>query len=119
MSPDRNFIVLSMLKQEQNRSVRHLLLLSLKDFNVVRDVPVDPRAGNFGILADNSAFIYAKREGNVDNLYTEPVGGGPPSQLTHYKTDHIRTYEITQDGKTLVISRGNEVANALMITNFR
>jgi Tol biopolymer transport system component len=119
MSPDRNFIVLSMLKQEQNRSVRHLLLLSLKDFNVVRDVPVDPRAGNFGILADNSAFIYAKRVGNVDNLYTEPVSGGPPTQITHYKTDHIRSYEITRDGKTLVISRGNEVANALMITNFR
>jgi eukaryotic-like serine/threonine-protein kinase len=119
LSPDRNFIVLSMLKQEQNRSVRHLLLLSLKDFNVVRDVPVDPRAGSFGILADNSAFIYSKREGNVDNLYTEPVGGGPPTQLTHYKTDHIRSYEITRDGKTLVISRGNEVANALMISNFR
>jgi serine/threonine protein kinase len=119
LSPDRNFIVLSMLKQQQDRNVRHLLLLSLKDFNVVRDVPVDPRATNFGILADNSAFIYSKREGNVDNLFTEPVNGGPPTQFTHYKSDHIRSYEITRDGKTLVISRGNEVANALMISNFR
>jgi Tol biopolymer transport system component len=119
MSPDRNYIVVGMLKQEQNRNVRHILLLSLKDFSVLHDRPVEPRAGSFGILADNSAFIYSKREGNVDNLYTEPVNGGPATQLTHYKTDHIRSYEFTRDGKMLVISRGNEVANTLMISNFR
>jgi dipeptidyl aminopeptidase/acylaminoacyl peptidase len=119
MSPDRNFIVVMMLKQEQNRTVRHALLVSLKDFNVVHDVPTDPRAASFGVLTDNSAFLYVLREGNVDNLYAEPVTGGPPRQLTHYKSDHIRTYEITRDGRTLVLSRGNEVANALMISNFR
>jgi eukaryotic-like serine/threonine-protein kinase len=118
-SPDRNNFVLTALKQEQGKTVRHLMLISLTDLKVIHDVPVDPRASSFGVLADNSAFVYIMREGNVDNLYTVPVTGGSPHQLTHYKSEHIRTYEFTRDGKTLVVARGSEIANAVMISNFR
>jgi eukaryotic-like serine/threonine-protein kinase len=119
LSPDRNFLVLTNLVEEKGRTVRHGLTLSLKDFKVVNDQPVPPRANSFGILADNSAFTFLQRQANVDNLFAQSVNGGPPRQLTHYKSDHIRTYEITHDGKTLVICRGNESVNAVMISNFR
>ena len=119
MSPDRNFLVMTNLEQEKGKTVRHAMLLSLKDFKILNDAPLPPRAGGVGVLSDNSAFTYVQRDGNTDNLYTLPVNGGTPRQFTHYKSDHIRTYEITRDGKMLYIARGNEIANAIMISNFR
>lgn len=119
MSPDRNFLVMTSFVEENGKTVRHGLTVSLQDFKVLNDQPLPPRASNFGILADNSAYIYVLREGNVDNLYAEPVKGGPQRQLTHFKGDHIRSYEFTRDGKSILLSRGNESVNAIMISNFR
>jgi eukaryotic-like serine/threonine-protein kinase len=119
LTPDRKNLTLTNIKQEQGKTVRHVSLVSFNDFKVIHDLTVNPRASSFGILADNSAFTYVLREANVDNLYAVPVTGGEPRQLTHFKGDHIRTYEFTRDGKTLIVSRGTEVANAVMISNFR
>jgi Tol biopolymer transport system component len=57
------------------------------------------------------------REG-VGNLWEQPLAGGPPRQLTHFKTDQIIDFAWSRDGTQVVFARGNQNSNVVLISNF-
>ncbi|MGA2905603.1 MAG: protein kinase [Candidatus Korobacteraceae bacterium] len=57
--------------------------------------------------------------GEISNLWSIPVRGGPPSQLTHFTSEAIWDYAWSRDGGELLLSRGTVYSDAVLIRNFR
>ena len=53
-----------------------------------------------------------------DNIWEQPVAGGPEIQLTHFTSDSTFDYAWSPDGR-LVLSRGKGTMDAVLIKNFR
>jgi Tol biopolymer transport system component len=81
------------------------------------DVPPDARI--FRLARDGAGFYYTQRDGDIDNLWYQPMSGGPPRQVTHFTSDHIYAFAFSQDGKRVAFTRGNEKQDAVMLSNFR
>jgi hypothetical protein len=52
------------------------------------------------------------------NLWRQPLSGGRPQQLTHFK-ELIFAYDWSADGKQLAITRGSKPSDVVLISNFR
>jgi hypothetical protein len=68
--------------------------------------------------AAGDGLLYAKETNGVANIWLQPVGGGPPRQLTSYRSRGIAAYALMPDGKVL-LSRATPTLDAVMVTNFR
>ena len=67
---------------------------------------------------DGQALIYSDAR-TADNLWLQPLAGGPPRQLTHFKEDRIGYFDLSPDGKQIAVARGNAYSDVVLITNFR
>jgi len=56
--------------------------------------------------ADGKAILYIDSKEGVSNIWSQPIDGGPPKQLTKFTADQIFSFDWSQDGKTMACSRG-------------
>lgn len=66
---------------------------------------------------DGRALHIIISRGGVDNIWTQPIDGGQPVQLTSFKTDRIFSFDWSSDGKQLFLARGNVTPDAVLISN--
>lgn len=69
--------------------------------------------------ANGRSLLYIKDEGGVDNIWTQPIEGGTPTQLTHFVSDSIYSFDVSRDGKRLLMSRGRRTSDAVLIRDLR
>jgi eukaryotic-like serine/threonine-protein kinase len=69
--------------------------------------------------ADGRALVHIRTEGNVGNLWSLPLDGGAPSQLTRFDSDRLFSFAFSPDGKRLATSRGRNSGDLVLIRNFR
>jgi Tol biopolymer transport system component len=67
---------------------------------------------------DGRAITYIVNRGGVSNIWSQPLAGGKPVQLTDFKTDRIFSFDLARDGR-LVLSRGTTPNDVVLITGFR
>jgi Tol biopolymer transport system component/DNA-binding winged helix-turn-helix (wHTH) protein len=69
---------------------------------------------------DGQAFIFVGVREGVWNVWKQPIEGGPPVQLTDFKsTDQIGSPNFSPDGRQLVFSRGGWTFDVFLIRDFR
>ncbi|MEK7832540.1 MAG: DUF5050 domain-containing protein, partial [Acidobacteriota bacterium] len=68
---------------------------------------------------DSLALTYAASVGGVSNIRSQPINGGSPKQLTSFGSNHIFGFDWSHDGKSLVLARGLETREIVLISNFR
>jgi len=49
----------------------------------------------------------------------QPVSGGAAQQITKFATGLIFDFAWSRDGKQLLLTRGNESSDVILISNFR
>jgi len=64
---------------------------------------------------DGKAVTYRFIENGVENLWVQPLEGGPGHQLTHFTNDHIRFFRYSPDGRTLAVIRDHTEANVVLL----
>ena len=64
---------------------------------------------------DGKSIIYTVSANNVSNLWSQPIAGGPPKQITDFKEMLITSFAWSPDGKRLACTRGNLVRDAVLI----
>ena len=69
--------------------------------------------------ADGSALTYIDEWNGVDNIWSQPVNGGPRKPLTNFKSDSISSFAWSRDGKRLAISRGPVTTDVVLLKDFR
>ncbi len=66
--------------------------------------------------ADSAAFDYAAGTFNSSSLWRQPTGSGEPQKLRDFP-DRIFNFAWSRDRKNLVVSRGKQQGDAILITN--
>jgi Tol biopolymer transport system component/DNA-binding winged helix-turn-helix (wHTH) protein len=95
---------------------------SFKDGSAVRRFDPGSNSLNGGSLKwtlDGKALLYSASSGGVDNIWMQPLNGGPPRQVTDFKADGMFRFDISADGKTLVCSRGGWKSDIVLVKNLR
>lgn len=69
--------------------------------------------------ADGRALTYIDNRGGVSNIWRQPLDGGPPKQLTAFKTDQILDFARSRNGQQLAVGRGTETSDVGLISNSR
>ena len=67
---------------------------------------------------DGRSIMYVDRHGYVGNIYSQPIDGGPAKALTNFRSDSIAAFNWTRDGKQLIIGRGPEIDDVVLIRDF-
>jgi Tol biopolymer transport system component len=93
-------------------------LVSLDSGQVLRMFEYDPRhQGQPRFSPDSKGIVYPVREKGVDNLWLQPLDGGPGRQLTNFGFLKIYSYQWSRDGKSLALVRGDSPADLVLIQN--
>ena len=99
-------------------------LLSLDFSQPIRFVDFEqPRAeyavtfgdGPVEFKRDGTGLIYPVRDGQTDNLWLQPLDGSRGKQLTDFKSEYIRDFDYSFDGKQLAVIRGHREADVVLI----
>jgi serine/threonine protein kinase len=64
---------------------------------------------------DGTGIIYPVREGQTDNLWLQPLDGSPGKPLTDFKSEFIRDFDYSFDGKQLAVIRGHRESDVVLI----
>lgn len=67
---------------------------------------------------DGKALTYIRDEQGISNLWRQPLDGSPPEQLTHFKSGKIVSHTWTPNG-TVIMARGEETSDVVLISDFR
>jgi len=76
-----------------------------------------------GWTPDGHALTYVHpTTGNTQNVYMQPLAGGPPVQLTHFDSEPaaVAAYAWSRDGKKFAITRARyNDTDVVMFSGFR
>ena len=64
---------------------------------------------------DGRALTYVDNRGVASNIWSQSIDGGPPKQLTNFKSARIFSYAWSQDGKKLALARGSLNKDVVLI----
>jgi Tol biopolymer transport system component len=65
---------------------------------------------------DARSLTYAAPRGGVSNIWSFPLDGTAPKQLTNFKTERIFNFDWSADGKQLVLARGTTISDVVLIS---
>jgi eukaryotic-like serine/threonine-protein kinase len=119
ISPDGKLIAAGYLDEQQ---IPHLAIIPLLGGQPTKILPmpssVVPLAG-FGWTPDSSALVYVQKRSGVSNIWSQPINGDPPKQLTNFKSDLIFRFALSADGSDFVLARGRQTRDVVLIRDFR
>lgn len=69
--------------------------------------------------ADGRALTFHVNRGGISNLWSQPLEGGPPKQITDFESDEIFSFVWSRDGKQLALARGVETGDVVLIRDSR
>jgi Tol biopolymer transport system component len=68
---------------------------------------------------DGQALTYVETLNEASNVWSQPLSGGAPRQLTNFKSEVISGFNWSRDGRQLALWRGRTFSNVVLISNFR
>ena len=68
---------------------------------------------------DGRSLLYAVSRNNVANIWSQPLDGGAPRQVTVFKDKLMAAFDWSRDGKQLACVRGAHMRDAVLISDAR
>jgi eukaryotic-like serine/threonine-protein kinase len=69
----------------------------------------------FRWTADSKGISYISDEKEVSNIWTQPLDGGKPKQVTNFNESYILHFAWSPDGKYLAATRGSRSSDVILI----
>jgi eukaryotic-like serine/threonine-protein kinase len=76
-------------------------------------------AGKLQWSPDQKSIQYLLTRHGATNVWEQQLAGGPPRQVTDFTSGHIFDFTWSRDGKDLLLSKGEETSDVLLVSNFR
>ena len=120
VSPDGSLIACFYREDQPNAPVKVAIIpFAGGDPVKVLDIP-----HSFNIIAglrwtpDGRALADIDTINGVSNIWSLPLDGSAPKQLTDFKTDQIFWFDFSRDGRQLALSRGTQTSDVILIRDF-
>lgn len=68
---------------------------------------------------DSRALAYVDTRGGISNIWTQPLAGGEPRQLTDFDKDELFAFAWSPDGRQLALARGFVTRDVVLVKDFR
>jgi Tol biopolymer transport system component len=68
---------------------------------------------------DGKALAYIANEGEVSNIWVRPLDGSAAKKLTDFKTETVIAFAWSPDGKRLLVSRGAETSDVVILSDLK
>ena len=68
---------------------------------------------------DTGQLTYVDRGKDGDNIWSQPLNGGPPHQISRFHGETLFSFDWSPDGKQLVFSRGIQARDVVLIQDAR
>ena len=120
VSPDGKMVAAWYL-DEQAKTMK-LAVIPFAGGRPVKILDIAPTVETWGRVrwtVDGKALTYVDSRDDIGNIWSQPVAGGPPKQLTDFKSDLIGQFEWSRDGKQLVCDRNVFNRDVVLIRDFR
>ena len=75
--------------------------------------------GGVSWAPDGRAIVYSLTQKNVTNLWSQPLDGGKPTQMTNFTSERIPDLAISADGKRIALCRGHSTIDVVLIKDDR
>ncbi len=120
ISPDDKLI--ACLFQETDDSPMKIGILPAQGGAPLKLLQISPQAATpmytrFQWSRDGKSLVYVENRNGVSNLWSHPLGGSPPKQLTDFRSDLIFSFAWSPDGTQLALARGTSASDAILILN--
>ena len=78
-------------------------------------------SGTFGLrwAPDQKGIQYLLTRNGATNVWEQPLAGGAPHQVTNFTSGRIFDFSWTRDGKQLLLAKGEDTSDVVLISNFR
>ena len=115
VSPDGNFIECVYFDETQLKWGNAVLALEGMSFRHFFILPnsVEKTTGNW--YPDGKSITYIDTRNGVSNIWSMPVNGGEPKQITNFTSGLLFSYAWSQDGKYLAVARGDQTSDVVII----
>lgn len=115
VSPDSKFVALRYFDDQANANKIAVVPLAGGEPVKTLDVAASFRDVGLGWTPDSKAIIYADTRENADNIWSMPLDGGGSKQLTSFDSGLIFAFQVSRDGKRIVLSRGTQTDDVILL----
>jgi Tol biopolymer transport system component len=117
ISPDGKLIACRY--REQDLSPFQLGLIDFATGQTVKTIDIPPTNPNLKWTPEGRSVLYVDARNGVSNIWSQPVDGSPARQLTNFKSDIIFAFDLSSDGKQMVLSRGTISNDVVLIADVK
>jgi Tol biopolymer transport system component len=119
VSPDGKLIACGYVNEEEKPNRWRIAIISSDGGPPIKTFDLSPIRSRYQWTPDGRALLYSLTRDGVTNIWRQPIDGGPPKQITDFKSDQIFRFDWSRDGKQLVLARGNVTSDVVMISDLR
>ncbi|PYX27395.1 MAG: hypothetical protein DMG80_18580 [Acidobacteria bacterium] len=117
-SPDGNRI--GFLYQEGHPVPKTLLAVASSEGGPLQfTVQIPIGYAGLGWAPSGNAVQYLLTRNGATNLWEQPLSGGEPRQVTNFSSGRIFDFAWSRDGKRLLLTKGNQSSDVILIRNFQ
>jgi Tol biopolymer transport system component len=119
ISPDGKLIAYFFADEQANNQPK-LSLMSIEGGEPVKtiDLPRSVQPIAFAWLPDGRSVAYLDNNSGILNVWSQPLDGGAPKELTNFKSEFVNSFSISRDGK-IAAYRFSATRDIVLIKGFR
>jgi eukaryotic-like serine/threonine-protein kinase len=119
VSPDGKQIACAYVNEQERPGRWRLAIVPADGGPPIKTFDISGLESVFQWTSDGRALLYNRTRNGVTDIWSQPVDGGPPKQLTDFKSDLIFRFDWSRDGKRLVLARGNVSSDVVLISDLK
>ncbi|HMQ03602.1 MAG TPA: winged helix-turn-helix domain-containing protein [Pyrinomonadaceae bacterium] len=116
VSPDGNYIACNYSDSIDENSI--LAMIDIKSGKPTKRFKGVSSVSKIRWSPDGLEIFYIVDKDGITNIWAQPIDGSLPRQLTYFSSDRIQGFDVSPDGKQLVLSRGIRESDLLLISGF-
>lgn len=119
ISPDGKLIAYFYADEQANNQPK-LSLMPIEGGEPVKtvDLPRSVQPVAFTWLPDGRSVAYLDNSSGILNVWSQPLDGGAPKQLTNFKSEFVNSFSISRDGR-IAAYRFSATRDIVLIKGFR
>ena len=117
VSPDGQFLLVRLFQKAEKKGSN--AVLSAETGKLIKTFELPLTSASMRWMPDGKSIAYVDTRNGVSNIWVMPLATLKPSQLTHFDSELIANFAWSKDGKNLVLARGEQTNDIVLLNDTR